>query len=356
MSLINDMLRDLDMRRVHSVTGNLAALPVADSATGGLRHRIGWLLPGLAMALPIAIAVPLLTDYLDVFDWDQPGGPIVITKIKLPEAVKHRRAPRPAQREMHNSVRAQPDIPAAPGMPASTTGMQARTITTDEAPAEPGQARPTSQTNGDIVIRRHGAMQAYRLAADMAASGDTQAAVTRLQEILAREDDHHEARLLLARLHAQQLQHDHAGALLQDGLARYPLHAPYAHLLARLLLTAGRYEEAIAHLEAALPGASRDADHHGLLAGLYRQTDRPASAVKHYTIALALSPDRGEWWMGLGMVQEQVGDHGRAYTAFNRAMEFPLETALRDYIVKRLQKLSRYAPADVTDIRPTGKT
>ena len=354
MSLINDMLRDLDTRRARVTAGSLAAFPVASGGGGGLHRRIGWLLAGLVMAPLIAIAVPLITDHLDLFDWDKPGGSVVTAEISLPPAVIHRPAHRERRTQMRSGSRPQPDTTGVPAAPVTEPARAAHTAITAMTPAEPENSQPSRQLDGDIVVQRHAAGQAYRLAASMAAAGEVQAAIAQLQEILAQEDGHHPARLLLARLYARQQLHDNAEALLQQGLGRFPLHAPYAHLLARLLLTVGRHAEAITYLEAALPGASRDAGYHGLLAGLYRHAGKPARAVKHYTIALALSPDHGEWWMGLGIVQEQLGDHGRAYSAFSRAMEFRLETALRDYISERLQQLSRSAPAGATNIKPTG--
>ncbi|MGB5260842.1 MAG: hypothetical protein WBO34_10010, partial [Gammaproteobacteria bacterium] len=95
MSLMNDMLRDLDARRAHSGPGGLTALPAA--SIGGMGHNLarpgtGRLLAGLAMLTAIAVSVPLLTDTLEVFDWDGPGGPVVTTKITLPaQAAKQRR-------------------------------------------------------------------------------------------------------------------------------------------------------------------------------------------------------------------------------------------------------------------------
>ena len=83
---------------------------------------------------------------------------------------------------------------------------------------------------------------------------------------------------------------------------------PLAKLYAQLLVAQQRDREAIDLLQRALPGAAQDAEYHALLAGVY-QADRarqpqPSSTIKQ---RWRLSPDHGEWWMGLGISQEQAG-------------------------------------------------
>ena len=174
----------------------------------------------------------------------------------------------------------------------------------------------------------------------MAAAGHYLDAIDQLENILLRNNHSHEARLLLANLYIRQGRSANAESLLAGGLAQHPLHAPYARRLAHLLLTEERYREAVEYLVSALPGANHDAEYHALLAGLYQRSGEPAAAAAHYNIALDISPGRGEWWMGLGISQEQAGQGDAAHSAYRQALQFPLAAALQDYINNRLQQLA----------------
>ncbi|MGB5258890.1 MAG: tetratricopeptide repeat protein, partial [Gammaproteobacteria bacterium] len=242
----------------------------------------------------------------------------------------------------------QADAPDVPVPPAASKQAVAQTAAVDSTPAG-------DETVQDIIMLRHGTGYEYRLAASAVAAGNVQEAMGLLENILAQKDDHHQARLLLARLYLRQGQPGQAEALLQDGLATFPLQVPYARLLANMLVTFERYDEAIAHLLTVLPGAAQDPDYHALLAGLYQRNDEPAIAVSHYTTALALAPDHGEWWMGLGISQEQAGNRDAAYTAYRKASQYRLDTTLQNYIAERLRLLTQKRPADETNMKPAGK-
>jgi len=372
MSLINDMLRDLDARRAHPAAGNLAALPAASIGAAGAgmeRQGMARLFAGLVMLTVIAIGAPLVTDYLGLFDWGGPGGPVVTQTITLPTLAKNQ--PDRQARAMPLHTRATPHLIASqtpentPSQPGTAGNAEPAHVTEDPVThvaedtvidtALTADIPTGDQGTPEIVVRRHGPGHEYRLAASAAAAGNELEAIDQLKDILARASDYHQARLLLARLYIRQQQNSDAEILLQDGLASYPLYAPYARLLAHLLVTDKRHDEAIARLESALPGALRDADYQALLAGLYQRSGKPAAAVQHYTRALELSPQQGEWWMGLGISQEQSGNRDAARTAYRRAMQFRLDAALQDYIGKRLRQLSQQVPAAMTNIQPAGR-
>ncbi|NNJ93497.1 MAG: tetratricopeptide repeat protein [Halobacteria archaeon] len=364
MSLINDMLRDLDARRAHPAAGNLAALPAASigaAGTGMVRQGVARLFAGLVVLTVIAIGAPLVTDHLGLFDWGGPGGPVVMQTITLPTLVK--KQPDRQARAMQLHTRTTP-YPGASQTSEDTPGRHGTAGNAEPAHVTEDTAIDTATTAGipagdqgtpEIVVRRHGPGHEYRLAASAAAAGNELGAIDQLKDILAQAGDHHRARLLLARLYIRQQQNSDAEILLQDGLASHPLYAPYARLLAHLLVTDKRHDEAIARLESALPGALRDADYQALLAGLYQRSGKPAAAVQHYTRALELSPQQGEWWMGLGISQEQSGNLDAARTAYREALKLRLDAALQDYIGKRLRRLSQQAPAAMTNIQPAGR-
>ena len=344
MSLINDMLRDLDARRVHTTAGNQAALPAASFGARATRPGIPGPVTGLLLLFAAAFTVPLVTDYLGVFDWTGPGASPVPRSITLP-------APEPrktTRRARTGTAGTRPDT-ARPQAPPVDEPQPATTDNGSPALAEENPVTPSAtatraadeQDTGTIILRRHDAGHGYRLAASAAASGNVPEAIRRLEQLLATDTGHEKATLLLASLYIQRQQLAQAESLLTGALARNPLHVPYARLLANLLAADNRHDEAIMHLLSALPGATRDAGYHALLAGLYQHTGEPATAAGYFTRALAISPEHGEWWMGLGISQEQAGDRAAAYKAYNRALEIPLAASLRDYISERQRLQTR---------------
>ncbi|MDX1698091.1 MAG: tetratricopeptide repeat protein [Thiohalobacterales bacterium] len=354
MSLINDMLRDLDARRGHPAAGAPAVLPVAGYPNGHDSAGPGrWL--AVLVALPLlALCLPILTDTLAVFDWDKPGNPAMTAKIDIPaptvRPAKHRPTRRSAARAVSTTRQA---ATARPATPVDKPGEPARTNTTTAPAAPAGMDEPSTDT---IIVQRHDVDQAWRLAADAAAAGRVEQAIGQLEDILSNQGDHHQARLLLARQFARLEQPGRAETVLREGLAGYPLHAPYAQLLGRLLAGLGRHEEAIVHLQAALPGAGRNAGYQALLAELYRHVGKPAAAASHYTTALALAPDNGQWWLGLGIAEEQSGNPAAAVTAYRRSLQYALEPALHRYAGTRLRELAAQAPAGIARSEPAGKT
>lgn len=180
----------------------------------------------------------------------------------------------------------------------------------------------------------------FHVAATIYKEGNLTEAERLLEDLLARDNGQHQARLLLARLYAQQKLDSRAESVLTNGLRHYPQHAPYASLYAKILAAQGRDSEAIDALQNALPGARENADYHALLAGLYQRTANSAAAAESYRVALRLKPTHGEWWIGLAISSEQASDGDTAEKAYSQALQYPLASAVQQYAEQRLQQLS----------------
>lgn len=64
-------------------------------------------------------------------------------------------------------------------------------------------------------------------------------------------------------------------------------------------------------------------------------------AVAHFTSALRLVPDKGVWWMGMGISLQAGGHPQQATAAYGRALNatgFPAH--LRIFVEQRLQQVS----------------
>ena len=347
MSLINDMLKDLDARRTRPAFANLAALPGADNGYEGFtipRNGLAWVVAATFLLGTVAIIAPLFahyfaddTAYARVVNSVPLAGNTVIP-LELPAEV----------RVSKNAVIASANQPVS-ASPPPVMGT-ANSLQSNAAPAHREVPRtPEPGAVGSITMNpspdSRRTEREYHAATRAAAAGNDVLAIRTLERVLLDNSSHHDARLLLASLHIRQQQHARAESVLKSGLSLHPDHAGSARLLARLLVSRGQHAEAIAYLESALAGATQDADYHALLAGLYQHSGNPAGAAQHYTDALALNPGRGEWWMGLGISREQTGNANAAGAAYSKALKYPLDKALQVYINTRLQLITRNDPS-----------
>lgn len=230
-----------------------------------------------------------------------------------------------------------PSASAAPLSPAAADVAVAARHRPSVEPAEPD--RPTF-----IEVTPRGLSAEERLLRDFHAAADAYEggalvdAERLLKDLIERDEGQHRARLLLARLYTDQGLDELAEAVLSQGLLHYPRHAPYAAFHARILARQGRDGAAVALLRGVLPAAHGNAEWHALLAGLHQRTGDSSAAARSYLAALRIDPTPGEWWVGLGMSAEQAGDAELAEEAYRKALQSPLAGEVERYVERRLRE------------------
>lgn len=340
MSLINDMLNDLNARHTHTSEINESALlgmGLSVAANSGARYYR--LLVATATGLLVAAFMVWLT-LVEVFSLPgiQMTSPDVFETrpLAIPPVAKKRNRPKPAKQS-------EPVDSTHPVLQSAT--LHPVTIKRDNSSKPAAQQDTTPQKNINITERalskEQHTQQAFQGAVRTVRSGNINAAIPELEQLLDIDSHHHQARLLLASLYIQQERLVRSKEILATGLKDNPGHAPLAKLYAQLLVAQSRDREAISHLQRALPDASEDAEYHALLAGIYQRTGETLTAAQYYQAALDLSPEHGEWWMGLGISQEQAGSTKAALASYRRALKYPLTAVLQEYITTRLESLSQ---------------
>lgn len=177
----------------------------------------------------------------------------------------------------------------------------------------------------------------YRAGVRAWQQGKAEAAETQLQAALAQQADYAKARELFAAILISQGHPDQAQSVLEHGLALSPTHYGYALLLARLYLNSGAEAKAIHVLERVHASAQADPEYLGLLAVLYQRAARYDDAIVAYRSALALRPQEGRWWMGLGICLEATKNSVGAAEAYRRARTGAgMTPALLQYVEQRL--------------------
>lgn len=361
MSLINKMLRDLESRQTsrsevsrHSVYEDLRP---ARGRTGTPPVRVA--IAGLAVAV-LAVA--------GVYGWLKWNGSTPTPPAPLPGPVA---AVAPA---VATPVPAETPLPAAvpvPPPPAPSVAKSVETkprVTTPEAskptpavkppPAPVAKAAPPAKPVTTVAAQKNddaGKMEKtvkplapgeqaeghFREAAALVNQGRALEAEPKLRAALAADPAHAPARELLVGIQLQQGRVPAARELLEQGIEKNPKHTAFTRLLARLHVDGGSDAQAIALLEKHAPAAGNDAEYQGLLATLYQRAGRHSEAIQRYTQALALRPQEGRWWMGMGLSCEAEKKTDAAAEAYQRALSAALDPKLQQYVRGRLAAVKK---------------
>lgn len=142
-----------------------------------------------------------------------------------------------------------------------------------------------------------------------------------------------------------------AGYLLQDGrlaeagdvLVRAPVEqdADLRQIKARWLLASGDETMALHTLSANLPELELHPDYYALLASYYQQFGYPEKAAQTYSMLVQYDASAANWWAGLGLALDSTERFVDAAKAYRRALQLPgLNQPVLDFIRTRLQVLN----------------
>ena len=177
----------------------------------------------------------------------------------------------------------------------------------------------------------------YRRALDSLQKGRMADAEKHLKAALSANETHTRARELLAGLMLQQGHWRETQKMLEQGIDKVPAYYPFAQLLARVYVEHGADQKALTVMEQSRRAAAGNPDYTAFLAALYQRAGKHADAVKTYNEAVALSPQEGRWWLGMGISLEAMQDWDTAAAAYQRAVDSGvLDDNLLKYARQRL--------------------
>ena len=401
MSLINQMLQDLEKRRASgaergALPSQVRVLPRAES------HSLWWKALGIA-AVVIVIALlgwqfgprkavtvvaaagdpnPPATEALE------PGAPVSRLALELGRVPSNAVTPSPLS-SPDSAVPVARAVPKADALavagakpPQGAPVATAVVVASEPAAAKVGPTKaaaavvePPRAANPPLVATKPPV--APRVV-DVAADAKVQAAATNAQidkrmQVLTpqqtAENDYREAANFLnqGRLgeaqegfrHALQNNPAHVGArqglfgllldakknaeaeqVLKDGLKINPNQPPFAIALSSLQFERGDIGEAIETLQRTAPAAQSSPDYIARLAGMLQRQSRHREAVEQYQAALRLAPQSGVWQMGMGISLQALGRNAEAQDAFRRAKSSnTLSAELQGFVDQRLRQL-----------------
>ena len=356
MSLINQMLQDLDARRATHGTGarlpnDVRPLPVAEPSR--LPIILGFTLLLVLVAgfsfywwemRPLAFASPAAVVAV------QPAPPAAkvseAEKVVSPEAVRVDAAPAESLvlPELEGSLRmadflkppvdgqdaarsatvagvTEKPLPAKNKGGAERTTIEAKVLPIPLEPSERPVKPPRIERSESVGTPHERAESGYRKAIAAVNQGRVSEAIDGLHVALQQDGLHSASRQLLIRLLLEAKRPDEAVKVLQEGLLAQPAQINWAMSLARMQVERGDLAGAWQTLDHSMPAAVRSADYQGFSAHVLHRLGRSREAVAYYQAATRLSPEDGRWWLGLGLVLEAEGHSGEARQAFLRARQ-----------------------------------
>ncbi|MFM4980912.1 tetratricopeptide repeat protein [Aeromonas caviae] len=377
MSVINQMLKDLDRRQQEAEGAAVYVAPV---------RQQGWWM--LVLTLLCTLALGILGWRTWIF-WQQsqraslpaaqvealhtapaaaPSSPLAVVATtqavssaapvaKVPAASAESTAARVAP-SAAEQVPADEAVLADEGNPQEALGGE--TIPSDEelqpdlyaelaaeqsaeeapapaAPRKPGILKIETVELSDAEL----ATLAERKATTAMAKGRMQEAQDGYYEVLAHDPHNQGAREQLAGLLYGAGRLTEAAQVLEEGLRLDPAQADLRLLLARVAISGGDRQKALDWLTGYQPDIASNLDYYTTWAGLAQELGQPVQASEMYVRLLRQQPDQGRWWLGLGVAEDGQGHRQRALDAYRNAqLHGNLGEASTQWLEQRIGQLT----------------
>jgi MSHA biogenesis protein MshN len=327
MSLINQVLNQLEQRGAHAASGQTQIRAVPSHPE---RRWVKPLVLG-AVLLPVLAGMTWMLLRQDGAVEQVASGSIVASAVMPATAEPPQEVLQPASRLSYElSVLPLPDtLRESPSPVPETTVSRPLVAAIAAEPAPSKQEAPPSPpaiTRSEPapplkqVSPQQRADAEYHKGVQAQRQGRVPEAVAAYEAALKASGQHEAARLALAALLQENGKPDAAEHVLQDGLRLKPLRLSYAMALARLQLARDRLDQALTTLQAHLAAADDNADYQAFYAALLQRQERHKEAVNHYQVALQLSPRNGVWRVGYAISLQALERREDAKLAYQQAL------------------------------------
>lgn len=169
---------------------------------------------------------------------------------------------------------------------------------------------------------------------------DDQGAVDHLTLILTQFPASIEARENLAAIYLAQSNVSRANDILNEGLKFTPHNLRLTTMKSRVLVEQGQHREALALLEQFKPDINKAPDYYGLLAAIFETLGRTNEAGSLYQTLVKIDLSNGQYWLGFGIALEKKHSRQQAIDAYIRASQSEnSQPMVRSYAEDRLKVL-----------------
>lgn len=380
MSLVNDMLRDLDQRRAgEALTASGESLKPAQPSAA--RPRARWLPIGVGLAASaammagiwffgsgtrtseVAIAIPAETVVSSVGGVSTPASVAAAVEPQLDEArtasdslgvltenERQLAAEEPLTKPVSEPVAeslseplSEPPVLQAATEPLISESSQAeidlREAKTD-APSRAEQkaqenaivanttAQPTTALDRPQTIRSSDELSANEVdviqvqnGLKLLANGNEDAAFEALSSHVRAAPAAHQSRETLIKLLLSRGQTARAGTLADAGLSIAPNHSGFKKAKARFLIADKNYESAADLLSARAPEPRSDLEYHELLASAQLGAGDFVGAMQNYRQLLQFDGSQTRWWYGYAVANDRLGNISVAKQSYEQALK-----------------------------------
>jgi tetratricopeptide (TPR) repeat protein len=165
--------------------------------------------------------------------------------------------------------------------------------------------------------------------------------LSQMEQVLAIDPDFHKVRMLwLSRL--SQSNQAQFQIEIQRAISNYTEVFQYRQMLARTMVVE-QPRQAYELLTADLPTIRQAPDYHGLIAYSAKQMGDYNLASRQYQLLLSEYPERSDWWLALGVTEEQLGKTSSALAAYQQSLRFPgLAANTRAWAQQRITALQGF--------------
>ena len=339
MSLINQMLRDLDKGRGPVKASQIAALRGMGLISINRFKRYDSL---SLTAWGLAGLLTIVLSYQASIWWNsRPESEPAIAAQTAPETAK------PERNAQLDTVAPQDNVNTEPlATTANKAEFQQKPLDIPvPSRAETVQiALPTAVETASkpvtILTPEQKAERLFTKAQQALSRNQQQRGENLLRKALDEYSRHVSARSQLAALLLSRQQEDKAERLLSEGLLTDAHQLALARPYAQLLAARGELGPALKTLDRAITRRQADPETLALSAAILYKMERHAESAAAYRKAVQGQPKRALWWTGLAVALEQDGQPGQALEAFQRAAELPLDKPVDNYVKQRIGVLS----------------
>lgn len=165
-------------------------------------------------------------------------------------------------------------------------------------------------------------------------------AIYKLEQVLKLDPRHIKARLLLAKTLHNQGQPLKTAELLDQSLALFPDNLQLINMRAQLFLQQKNPDGALKTLQRIALTNSSNETYLSLLAATYQQLQSFSYAARVYQRLVTVNPEKAENWLGLALSQEKLDNPKLTREAYQQALnKNTLKEPVVNYIKQRLNDL-----------------
>jgi len=180
----------------------------------------------------------------------------------------------------------------------------------------------------------------FRRAVALVSKGNFAKAGVLLEQAVAEDPTHEQARESLAGIMVKRGEYELALQTVKAGLEEVPGSARLMFVQVRLLVELERYDQALRGLNEMPRGTIHEPSRLAYSGAVLLRMGRVADAAEVYKRAVMAAPDEGRWWLGLGVALEASDATQQAAAAFERAsLNRDLGAEARRYAASRAAAL-----------------